>query len=460
MQSDYAQFIRQKADSAHGSRLDVADSGDMLYPFQRALVEWASGLGRGAIWADCGLGKTPMQLVWADTVSRATDKPVLVLTPLAVGPQTLREAEKFNVDAVALAKWPAEAGRVVVANYERLHHIDDVTKFGGIVCDESSILKSFDGVRRTEITAAMRQVPYRLLCTATAAPNDYTELGTSSEALGYLGHMDMLNRFFVNDQNSSHPNRLIAGAAWRFRGHAQQPFWRWVSSWARACRKPSDLGFYDTGFDLPPLIEESHVVQSSTLLPGELFARPAMDLREERVERKQTLQARCEKAAELVQHDQSFVIWCHLNAEGDLLRKLIPDAVEVSGAIDDDEKERRFTAFQNGTARGLIIKPKIGAWGLNWQHCAHVVTFGGHSYEQYYQCVRRCWRFGQTRPVKVDVVISEGESRVMESLRRKSKAADAMFASLVAHMRDAQDMSVSRHNYSTEVPSWLATTRQ
>jgi hypothetical protein len=453
----YQQFLESKADHAREAGLPLAWLPSIpLHDFQLALVEWSLRLGRAGILADCGLGKTPMQLTWAENIVRATNKPVLILTPLAVGPQTVREAAKFGIDAARLHDGTDPAPRVWVINYERLHQIDP-SRFAGIVCDESSILKNFDGVRRDTITQAMRQVPYRLLCTATAAPNDYIELGTSSEALGGLGYMDMLGRFFVNDQHSSHPNRLMSGAHWRFRGHAKTPFWQWVATWARACRMPSDLGYDDGLFKLPPMVERSHVVEASQLPPGQLFQRAATNMREEREERRRTLRERCERIAALVATKDPAVVWCHLNDEGDLLEEIIGrDCIQVSGTDTDNEKEDAFERFVTGTRRVLITKPKIGAWGLNWQHCAHVVMFASHSYEQQYQAIRRCWRFGQTRPVVVDLVLSEGEQRVLANLKRKSEAADAMFTELVAHMRTAHAIIPETRSASLEVPAWLS----
>jgi hypothetical protein len=409
------------------------------------------------------MGKTPCQLAWADAVVRHTNKPVLILTPLAVGAQTAREAEKFSVDAIRARHGLAStAARVVISNYEQLHLLDR-DDFGGIVCDESSILKNFAGVRRHAVTQFMRRMRYRLLCTATAAPNDYIELGTSSEALGELGHMDMLNRFFVNDQHSSHPLRknaqkLMEGAHWRFKGHAELAFWRWVCSWARACRKPSDLGFSDERFALPALHERDHVVPARTPASGMLFTIPARDMYEEREERRRTIAERCETAAALVADTgQPAVVWCHLNAEGDLLTKLIPGARQVQGSDSDEEKESAFEAFSRGDVRVLVTKPKIGAWGLNWQHCAHVVTFATHSYEQYYQAVRRCWRYGQTREVNVDIVMSEGEVRVGENLRAKAAAAERMFASLVREMQNAQKVTRgAKATLDVRRPVWLS----
>jgi hypothetical protein len=432
---------------------------DFLFPFQRSLVAWALKRGRAAEFVDTGLGKTPMQLVWADHVMRHTNKNVLILTPLAVAAQTIREAQKFGIEA-ARSSGAGINGRahILITNYEKLHHFTP-SDFGGVVCDESSAIKAFNGKHRAEVTEFMRTIPYRSLWTATAAPNDYIELGTSSEALGELGQIDMLNRFFKND-NKVFVKAFGEGRAkqlWRFKGHAEDFFWRWVCSWARACRMPSDIGFDDNGFILPDLIEREHIVETKTAADGFLFALPATNFREERGERRRTIEDRCELAANLVNGTREpAVIWCHLNDEGDILEKSIPDSVQVSGADSDEAKEAAYMGFADGSIRVLVIKPKIGAWGMNWQHCAHVVTFASHSYEQYYQAVRRCWRFGQKRPVTVDLIASEGEVGVKDNMRRKAEAADRMFSALVSRMNDA--MSITRgmkYEKKEEVPAWL-----
>ena len=453
--NDYRDFLHSKQHEGADHGFEPSFMPDALFDFQQSLVTWAVRKGRGAMFADCGLGKTAMQLAWGQNMANETGKPTLVLTPLAVAAQTIREGEKFGIEC-ARSSDGAIPSQITITNYERLHYFDS-TKFGAVVCDESSILKSFDGQRRSEITDFMRKVPYRLLATATAAPNDYIELGTSSEALGYLGHMDMLNRFFKNDQNNSATRRMYGEAPkWRFKGHAEVPFWRWVTSWARACRKPSDLGFEDGRFILPPLIENEHLVDIETPPDGMLFTLPAATLPEQREERKRTIQERCERAAELVDHDQPAIIWCHMNDEGNLLRDLIPGSVQVSGSDSDEKKEERFLAFANGEARVLITKPKIGAWGLNFQHCAHIVYFPSHSFEQYYQAVRRCWRFGQERSVRVDVVMTEGERKVMQNLQRKSEGAGTMFEHLVREMNHSVGIQKINNAVNAQgVPSWL-----
>jgi hypothetical protein len=452
----YAAFLAGKAqlDGDHG--FDPLWLPEFLFPFQRDLVTWAVRKGRAAILADCGLGKTPAQLVWAENVRRHTGKPVLILTPLAVSFQTQREADKFGIDA-AISRDGRCPGGITITNYERLHHFNR-NAFGGVVCDEASILKSFDGTMRTSITAFMRHLPYRLLCTATAAPNDFVELGTLSEALGYLGQMDMLNRFFKNDRNSSAVGRYHGEQAqWRLKGHAEEPFWRWVCSWARALRKPSDLGFSDDGFALPPLVRREHRVQAARPPSGMLFDLPAVGLDEQRDEQRRSLDERCATARDILADANSAVAWCQLNAEGDLLEKMIPGAVQIRGGDAVEQKEEALLAFARGDVRVLVSKPSITAHGLNWQHCHRMTYFPDHSYERWYQAVRRSWRFGQQFPVEVDVVTTQGGEHIMASLERKAEQADRMFDALVAHMRDA--LSIARGQTATiptEVPAWLS----
>ena len=462
----YAAFLDAKAQLGSMDGFEPVFMPEFLFDFQHALVDWAVRKGRSALFADCGLGKTPMLLVWAENVVRFTNRPVLILTPLAVSYQTILEAEKFGIEAhrsVDGKVWPG----INVTNYERLHHFDPAD-FAGVVCDESSILKSFDGARKAEITEFMRRVQYRLLDTATAAPNDYIELGTSSEALGELGYTDMLMRFFKNDQHTVKPmtnyrhkgsnfSQMDESAKWRLKGHAEQEFWRWVSSWARAIRRPSDLGFCDARFILPELLERDHMVDVATIADGFLFAMTAVGLKEQREERRRSIAERCDKVVELTADTgQPALVWCHLNDEGDRLAADIPGAVQVSGKDSDEAKEEKLLAFAKGQVRVLVTKPKIGAWGLNFQHCAHVTAFPSHSFEQYYQGVRRCWRFGQTRPVVVDMITSDGEKSVLANLQRKAVAADKMFSELVAHMNDA--LRIERgvdFTKKEEAPAWL-----
>jgi hypothetical protein len=470
----YQKFIYQKSQLGGDHGFEPTFFPDGVFDFQRHLVQWACRKGRAAIFADCGLGKSLMQLTWAQNVVERTNKNVLVLTPLAVGPQTVKEAERFGIEAKR-SNDGKPAARITVTNYEKLH-LFDPCDFIAVCCDESSILKHVKGATQKNVTRFMSKLPYRSLWTATAAPNDYTELGTSSEALGELNHSEMLRMFFrqmdqkTTDQYEKRIENLEKAAnhfaklsfrvsqainGWRLKGHAHDHFWRWVCSWARACRKPSDLGFSDHGYDLPPLIENEHVFQPDTPPDGMLFTMAAFGLKEERDERKRTLEQRCRKSAELVDHDRPAVVWCHTNAEGDALERMIPGAVQISGSTPDELKEAHYQAFADGSARVLVTKPKIGAWGLNWQHCNHVVTFASHSYEQYYQSVRRCWRFGQTRPVTVDIIASEGELRVKENMARKAAQADKMFSELVLHMSNSIRETRKIKTITPSLPSWI-----
>lgn len=452
----YQEFLHAKVHEGASSGFDPKFLPSELFDFQQAMVEYAVIKGRAALFEDCGLGKTIQFLAWAQNIVEHTNRPVLIISPFAVSAQIVREADKFNIPASRSIDG-AIGEKIIVTNYERLAAFSPVD-FAGVVCDESSILKSFNGARRAEITDFMRKIPYRLLSTATAAPNDYIELGTSSEALGYMGHMDMLNRFFRNDQNNSSTRRMYGEAPkWRFKGHAEKPFWRWVCSWARAMRKPSDLGFDDGRFTLPPLIENQHLVEADSLPNGMLFNLPAATLPEQREEKKRTIKVRCERAADLATHDRPAIVWCQFNEEADLLEKIIPGAKQVSGSQSDDVKEGRLMDFVDGDFRVLVTKARIAALGMNFQHCAHVVDFPSHSYEQYYQGVRRCWRFGQDQQVVVNTVMTEGERKIIENRHRKAAAAEAMFANLIAEMNNAMAVSTAKaFDKAMEVPKWVA----
>lgn len=449
---DYREFVESKAQLGGEFGFAPTFIHPDSYDFQSHLVEWAVRQGRAALFADCGLGKTLMQLTWAHNVNRHENKPVLVISPLTVSIQTVEEAHKFGFEARRSLDGKFTGKDIVTTNYERLHYFspDD---FGGVVCDESSIIKNFDGQRKGDITDFMRKVKYRLLCTATASPNDYIELGTSSEALGQIGYMDMLATFFKNDEDSLHP--AFIGSKWRFKHHAERDFWRWVCSWARACRKPSDMGFDDGPFILPPLVEHEHVVDSPAL-DGFLFPVRATNLEEQRLERKATVERRCEKAAELMRHDRSGVAWCQLNAEADALVSMIPGAAQISGSDSDERKEELLEAFRTGQLKKLVTKPKIAAFGLNWQHCDHMTFFPDHSFEQYYQATRRLWRFGQKNSVTVDNITSQSNAGVSANLRRKAVACEKMFAEMVTEMNNALRISRFRpHTKQQEIPPWL-----
>ena len=463
----YADFLAAKAQLANAGGFEPSRLPGHLFDFQRALVDWSVRQGRAAIFADCGLGKTPMELAWAEQIHRYTGRPVLLLTPLAVGSQIIAEAHKFGHDA-GRSRDGSIPAPITVTNYEQLHRFNPA-QFGGVVCDESSILKSFDGATKAAVTEFMRTVQYRLLATATAAPNDWTELGTSSEALGDLGYMDMLGRFFINKDKkvSSRGGRVMRWEMsdrigmdrpneWRLKGHAAEPYWRWVATWARAMRRPSDYGYPDAGFHLPALVERTHVVTPRDAHPEHLFETPAIGLAEERKETRRTLAERCEKAAAILSDASRGVAWCHLNDESAALTRLIAGAVEVTGSDSDEAKEEKLTAFSRGEIRVLVTKPVIGAWGLNWQHAHRMTYFPSHSYEQYYQAVRRMWRFGQARPVEVDAITTPGGERVLRNLHRKAERADEMFAQLIQHMNNALRLNVGAPEYEMEMPPWAS----
>lgn len=455
--STYAEFLERKRQLSNSGGFEPTHMPDHLFDFQRVLVDFAVREGRAALFADCGMGKTPMSLAWAQNVHDKTGKPILFLTPLAVGFQIVGEAAKFGYDATQSRDGKILAP-IVVTNYEQLDKFD-WQDFGGVVCDESSAIKSFDGERRAQVTEFMRRVQYRLLGTATAAPNDYIELGTSSEALGDMGYMDMLSKFFINDQRSvSSRGRTAGGKAvdWRLKGHAEDPFWRWVSTWARAIRKPSDYGFEDGSFILPELIERITLVEPNRVRDGELFEVPAKGLREEREENRRTMTERCEAAAERLADAEHAVAWCHLNDESSMLTSLIDGAVEVSGSDTPVAKEDKLLAFSAGEIRVLVTKPTIGAWGLNWQHAHRMTYFPSHSYEQMYQAIRRQWRFGQNSPVTVDVITTPGGKNVLANLHRKGEQADRMFDSLVEHMNNALSVPTRQYDKEMELPSWLS----
>lgn len=390
-----------------------------------------------------------MQLVWAENVARKTNGRVLILTPLAVAFQTVKEGQKIGVEVVHRRDGLKQGDKIVVTNYERLHYFDK-NDFHAVVCDESSILKNFDGETRKEVTDFMRKIPYRLLCTATAAPNDYIELGTSSEALGVMERKHMLAQFFTHDGGDT--------ASWKLKGHARERlFWRWVCSWARAVRKPSDLGFSDEGFTLPPLNVRSHVVRASKPMDGYLFDIPAVGLDEQRQDLRRSLKERCNMVSDIANaHDKPVVCWTNLNAEADMIARSVKGAVNVQGSDSEEKKEAAFNGFLDGSVRVIVSKSSIAGFGLNWQHCDHMTFFPSHSYEQYYQSVRRCWRFGQKNAVMVDMVTTDGQENVLCNMQRKSDAADMMFSQLVSLMcKEITIEKTTGYTKKESVPLWL-----
>jgi len=470
---DYRVFLNKKSQAGGNDGFKPIWMPSFLFDFQAYVTDWGLWKGRGAEFLDCGMGKTPMKLVWAENVVRHTNRPVLDLNPLGVVAQTIREAEKFGIDARRSSDGKVPHKGIVSTNYEQLHKFDH-NDFAGCMCDESSILKSSDGVLKHRITEFMKHMRYRLLLSATPAPNDYIELGTSSEALGYLGYVDMLNRFFINDQRTVKPMRTrryagftspqIDGPAidrqsnkWRFKGHAEEPFWKYICYWSRSARRPADLGPFKNGkFILPKLTERVHMVEAETLPDGMLFPMPAEGWREQRAETRRTIEERCTKVAELCAPYDQNLIFCHLNPEGDTLEKFIPGSVQISGRDSDERKEEVFLAFQRGQIRDLISKPKIAAWGLNFQSCRHVIGFPSHSWEQYRQWVARCHRYGQEREVISDLVTTEGGRAVIENQLRKARQAERMFDRIVANMNQAANAERGgEFAQAEEIPAWL-----
>lgn len=436
---------------------------DGLFDFQRALVTWALRRGRCAIFADTGLGKTRMQLAWADAVHRETGHDVLILAPLAVAAQTAAEGAQIGVTVRQCRDGAEVHPGITVTNYDRLHRFD-TSRFGAVVLDESSVIKHHTSKTLATLLEAFAQTPFKLCATATPAPNDWTELGTHAEFLGVCTQVEMLAEYFVHDGGETQ--------VWRLKGHARAEFWRWVASWSALVRKPSDVGFDDSRYELPALRVTQHTTET-TAQPDEgmLFALEANTLSERRRARKDSLEARVKACADLVNaDDEPWIVWCDLNAEGDALRSAIPGAVEIRGSDDADVKESRLMDFAAGRIRVLISKPSICGWGLNWQHCARIAFVGvTDSWEAYYQAVRRCWRFGQKREVEVHVFASELEGSVVANLRRKERDAQAMADSLSAETHDAVMAEVSgvtrQSNVYTPdrsicVPAWLQSDKE
>lgn len=419
----YSKFIESKQLVVEPRGLvDTPDFHPILFDFQRDLVTWALRKGRAAIFADTGLGKTFMQVEWA----RNLEAPTLILAPLAVAEQTTREAARLNVD-VQYVRDPADiTSDIAITNYEIADRFDP-ERFAGVVLDESSILKNYTGKTRTALINQFAATPYRLCCTATPAPNDIAEIANHAEFLGIMSRVEMLATFFVHDQNG-----------WRLKGHATEPFYRWLASWGLAIKKPSDLGYNDDGFKLPPLTVEPILVPVEWSPEGQLFASHLSGITERAAVRRETTDARVAQAAELIEAepDEPWIAWVGYNDESkQLAARLGADCVEVEGSQTPEEKARRLLAFQNGDARVLVTKPSIAGFGLNFQHCARVVFVGiNDSYEQFYQAVRRCYRFGQKRPVNTYIVASEPEASIVRNVQNKEQRAEAMSAALIKNM--------------------------
>ena len=428
----YDCFLKGKASVDPSTGLStVPPLNKMLYPHQADMVSWALRRGRAALFADCGIGKGPMQMEWADKQPHEC----IIAAPLAVAHQFVREAEKFGIDLAYSKDQAGVTKRLTVTNYERLENFH-IEQFGAVALDESSILKNSAGAYSTWMIDAFKGAPFRLCSSATPAPNDVMELGTQAEFLGVMTRSEMLAMYFTHDGGDT--------SKWRVKGHAQKAFWEWMASWAVMIRKPSDLGYSDEGFVLPPLSMHEHCVKVESAPSGFLFAMEAQTLQERQQARRESISDRVAACADIVNSSKRpFLVWCNLNEESSQLAASIPDAVEVRGSDTDAHKEAAIVGFLDGTHRVMVSKPKIAGLGLNLQHCSDMAFVGlSDSYEQLYQSIRRCWRFGQSRPVNVHVITAETEGAVVSNIKRKERESEETYNSMIAHMKDLNSASL------------------
>lgn len=433
---NYDEFVMAKRRQEVSTGHKPAELNENLFDFQHAVVSWAVRKGRSAIFADTGLGKTLMQLSWADEVSRHTGGAVLILAPLAVSEQTIEQGRMFGIDVTRVphGESPNRPG-VWITNYERMEAVD-FAELHGLVLDESSILKAHDGKTRRKIIESAQGVPYRLSCTATPSPNDFEELGNQCEFLGVMTRTEMLATYFVNDTGDT--------GTWRLKGWGASKFWEWMGTWAVVIRNPSDIGFDGSRYVLPGLEYFEHVVAAKKQ-DGELFSRPAMGLAERRKAQRDSVEARCNALADLINSEpnEPWLIWCHLNDEAALLTQLIPGAVNVQGSDSAESKAKNLLGFAHGEIRVLVSKPKIAGFGMNWQHCARMAFVGlDDSFEKFYQAVRRCYRFGQKRKVQVHLITAENEGQILVNLKRKEEAHHEMSANMINYMRDIMNQEL------------------
>jgi hypothetical protein len=443
---NYQEFVDQKSFKAQSVGFAADLEGYPLFNYQADITRWACMRGKAAIFANTGLGKTLMQLTWADQVARHTGGKVLILAPLAVKEQTIGEAEKFGICM----------GNVDVQNYEQLHNID-TDQYQGIVLDESSILKGIDSKTRKLVQEKFGRTPYRLSCTATPSPNDFMELGTQAEFLGIMSQVEMLAMFFIHDGSDT--------SKWRLKGHGKRKFFEWLATWAVFITSPEDLGYDGSSHKLPPLVFHEHIIESG--ITDGLFAPIASGLLDRNRARKDTVDARVSEAAMIANGiDGQCLIWCHLNDESDKLCNLIDDAVEVKGSDDPSHKKQALIGFAKGTVGKLVSKPKIAGFGMNFQSCNHMVFVGlSDSWEQFYQAVRRCWRYGQTKPVHVHIVSADIEGGVLTNIKRKESQHKQLTAEMIAVMKDRtlaelgkakQEKATYSNNIKMRVPEWAA----
>ena len=435
---NYKDFIQNKKHSIGNFGFDYNFMPEMAFDFQKEIIDRSVKKGRIAIFADTGLGKTLIQLAIAKNIINHTNKKVLILTPLAVAFQFILEAEKIGIDDIEYSRDGNHTKKIVICNYERLHYFNS-NDFICLFLDESSILKNFDGKIKSQITSFVKKTSYRFLSTATPSPNDFIELGTSSEVLGYMGYMDMLGKFFKNNMNSKDSNARNIGEKYYLKPHAEQGFFSWVNQWSIMIKMPSDLGFSDEKYILPELITNKHIVKNQSLIDIngqiQLFTPIAKTMTEIKHEQRQTIEKRCIEAVKIAKNKTS-VYWCNYNDESKLLRELDKDAVEIIGSQSIEKKEDILFNFSKGNIKRIITKAKMTGMGLNWQHCNHSVFFPTWSYEQYYQAIRRFWRFGQKKEVTIDIVISDGQKRVMDALSQKTEKAIKLYESLTKNVNN------------------------
>lgn len=452
---EYRKFIDNRRRKDHSAAISGADFNKSMKVHQEKSVQFSLEAGKSAMFLDTGLGKSFCELEWARCVSEHTKKPVLILTPLAVAGQMVREAEKFGIEARQIRGNKDIGDGIMVTNYERLSKLD-VSQFGGVVLDESSILKSFAGVTRNRLMEAFGGTEFRLAATATPSPNDHMELGNHAEFLGVMRQQEMLSQWFINDTST-------ASQEWRLKGHAVEDFWSWVASWSRCATLPSDLGGDDAGYILPEIDTNIHVVEvdrQQDVDQGMLFRIPEMSATSFHKEKRLTAKERCEKSAELAFHDKPVTVWCESNEESAMLSEMIDGAVELRGDMKPEQKEEILLGFSDGDFRAIVTKPKLAGFGLNWQHCAHAVFASiSFSYEQHYQAVKRSHRFGQTETVRNDIVISETENSIWKAINVKGKKHDEMKRRMSEAMKNAQNGGSVRSVYDRPInlkfPEWV-----
>lgn len=460
---EYQEFLKSKTfkSDSSGFNVDELSLNNNLFDWQRLIVKWALKKGKSALFLDTGLGKTIQQLEWASCVCRETCGKVLVLTPLAVARQTLKELRKFSIDCPAnICRTQSQVcDGISIANYEMVEHFN-ADSFDGVVLDESSILKNYSGKTKNILCDMFSETPYKLACSATPAPNDFMELGNHSEFLGEMSRSEMLSMFFIHDGGETQK--------WRLKGHASDDFWKWYSSFSVMLSNPRDIGFDGSMYDLPEVDFNQHIVgvDHSSAPNGELFRLQAMTLMERRRERRMTIDRRCKLASEIANsNDRPFLAWCDLNDESALLTKSINGAVEVKGSDSIQHKESAMLGFSDGSIRCLVTKPSICGFGMNWQHCSDMAFVGlSDSYEQFYQALRRCWRFGQKNEVHAHIIVAETEGSVLENIRRKQNDAEIMRKSMLKNMIELTAENIkstgrSKTNYNAnetmKIPQWM-----